>query len=315
MTPIKLDLSHIPISTENYLTSITRSDTFNTKAESPSPPQTGRTSTTKSINRSGTFHKEPENVLSPVPVIQSVETIPAALTNRSSTFVSKSETPPLPPENILSTDFIPTFTETRSDTFISRSEDVPSSNEKLPIIDPIPTHLPSSLEQFETIPMKLDISSTPRLSTPPKVSVEGKHPIKTIYSFINEARHWAEHTRDITYSHLLLSTEEIIRQLPIRKTGGTLRKLPDIDSQILIKAAGNQSSNDKLHYLLLEQLLMPCSLSLISMTYPNLTHLTLRQCKLIQLVGLDSCSSLTALDIEVINLIISKTKNNFKFLQ
>jgi hypothetical protein len=45
------------------------------------------------------------------------------------------------------------------------------------------------------------------------------------------------------------------------------------------------------------------------MTYPNLTHLTLRQCKLVQLIGLDSCSSLTVLDIEVIRNFFFDLKN------
>ncbi len=175
-----------------------------------------------------------------------------------------------------------------------------SSNEKIPFIksiDTAPINLIPSSEQIETIPVKPDIPKTPRVSTPRKAPVKEKHPIKITYSFLNEARRWAENTHDITYSNLILLTKETIQQMPTRKIGGTLRKLPDIDSQILTKAAKKQSSRE---YLLLEQLLTPCSLSLIGATYPNLTHLTLRQCKLVQLVGLESCSSLTILDIEVI---------------
>jgi len=173
-----------------------------------------------------------------------MDTIPSASTNQSDTFISKSKSssPPPPIESIpatKSTDIIPTYIENRSDTFISRSEDVPASNEGLPIIN-----LSSSLEQLEIIPIKPDVSLTPRVSTPRKKSAEGKHPIKTIYSFINEARRWAEHTRDITYSNLILSTEEIIQQIPTRKTGGILRKLPEIDSQILTKATKNQFPNE-----------------------------------------------------------------------
>jgi hypothetical protein len=82
------------------------------------------------------------------------------------------------------------------------------------------------------------------VSSPRKGPIEGKHPIKAIYSFLNEARRWAEQTRDVTYSNLLLSMEETFQQIPTRKAGGTLRKLPDIDSKILIKAAKNQSPNE-----------------------------------------------------------------------
>jgi hypothetical protein len=35
-----------------------------------------------------------------------------------------------------------------------------------------------------------------------------------------------------------------MQQIPTRKTGGILRKLPDIDSQILTKAAKNQSPQE-----------------------------------------------------------------------
>jgi hypothetical protein len=56
-----------------------------------------------------------------------------------------------------------------------------------------------------------------------------------------------------------------------------------------------------MNYLLIEQLSIPLSLSFIDVTYPNLTHLTLRQCKLVQLIGLETCSSLVVLDVEVMN--------------
>jgi hypothetical protein len=156
--------------------------------------------------------------------------------------VSKSESSPPPPPPLIesSSSTKSTYIEHRSDTFVSHSEDVPSSNERLPIIDTLPINLSSSFEQTEKIPIKSDIPLTPRVSTPRKVSVEGKHPIKAIYSFLNEARRWSEQTRDITYSNLIVSTEEIVQQIPTRKTGITLRKLPDIDSQILTKSTKNQ---------------------------------------------------------------------------
>jgi hypothetical protein len=163
--------------------------------------------------------------------------------NRSNTFVSKSQTPPPPMEIISSTkptEVIPT----PSDTFNNRFENVPSANESSPVTNTLPINLLSSIEQPEPILIKADIPIRPRTSSPRKAPAEGKHPIKAIYSFLNEARRWAEQTRDMTYSNLLLSLEETFQQIPTRKTGGTLRKLPDIDVQILIKAAKTQSPQE-----------------------------------------------------------------------
>jgi len=237
-------MAHITTSTENLSGPITRSDTFDKKLESPVSPSIENSSASRSITRSETFDKENESV-SPPSITKSTDTIPSTSTHRSDTFVSKSESSPPPPppiERISSAKS--TYIEKRSGTFISHSEDVPSLNERLPIIDTLPINILSSLEQPDIIPVKHDIPLTPRVLTPPKVPVDGKHPIKAIYSFLNEARRWAEHTHDITYSNLILSTEEIIQQIPTRKTGGNLRKLPDIDSQILIKASKNQSPNE-----------------------------------------------------------------------
>lgn len=133
---------------------------------------------------------------------------------------------------------VSTFLENRSGTFVSKSQ-TPPPIERPPStkpIDPVPIHLFEDLS-LTNVPPETTISPTPRVSIPHKVSIEGKHPIKAIYSFLTEARRWAEQTRDITYSNLMLSTEEILQQVPARKAPGTLRKLPDIDSQILIKAA------------------------------------------------------------------------------
>lgn len=197
---------------------------------------------TKPRNRSETFEKDTESV-SPPPIVTPLHPIPSASITRSDTFVSKPESPPPPPppsiETISSTkptDIIPSYIENRSDTFISHSEDVPTSIERLPVIE--------TLNQSETIPVKPDVPFTPRISTPRKRSIEGKHPIKAIYSFLHEARRWAEHTRDVTYSNLILATEEIISQIPTRKAGAALRKLPDIDSSILSKAAKDQSPKE-----------------------------------------------------------------------
>jgi hypothetical protein len=162
---------------------------------------------------------------------------------RTDIFISPSESISSPPECITpikSNDHIPAFMENKS-TIVS------TSDESIPVIksiDILPINLSTSLKQSQTIPVKPDRPSTPRVSTPRKAPPEENHSTKATYPFLNEARRWAEHTRDITYSNLIRSTEEIIQQIPTRKTGATLRKLPDIDSQILTKAAKKQSPEE-----------------------------------------------------------------------
>lgn len=269
---------------------VVRSETFEKPTETPAPPSIERVPT-PIVNRSDTFVSKVE------------ERPPSATIPRSDTFVSKiEERPPsasIPQSETFASkneEMPPSAPITRSDTFVSKNENLTPEIDNKPETPPLPVEIQP--EYKPDIDKKETMVENPRVATPPKMSVEGKHPIKAIYSFLNEARRWAQQTRDTTYSNLMLSTEELRQHLPSRKAGGTLRKLPDIDTQILIKAAKNQAPKD-IHYLLLEQLLTPCSLSLIGSTYPNLTHLTLRQCKLVQLTGLETCSSLTILDVEV----------------
>ncbi|CAF2408190.1 unnamed protein product [Rotaria sp. Silwood2] len=284
--------------------SINRSDTFHKETENFSPTPIESTSVIKSIdtvpspsiNRSDTFHKEIESfALLPIErtsVVQSIDTVPSSSINRSDTFVNKFEKSPSPP--------IETTPQHQSNTCNNNSQSISSTNERISVrksLDTLPIDHSLILKQSEIISVKPDIPSTPRISTPRKTSKEEQHSTKITNTFLNEARRWAQHTREITYSNLIVSNEETNQQIPTRKTGITLRKLPDIDSQILIKAVKNQSSKE-IHYLLLEQILTPCSLSLIGTMYSNLTHLILRQCKLVQLIGLDSCTLLTVLDIE-----------------
>jgi hypothetical protein len=209
----------------------------------------------KTAKRSDTFDKDSESSLllstESIPVIQPIDTIRPTSINRSDTFDKKSESSSPPLIESKSIDTI-----NRSDTFVSKSdvENIPpiepndshKRSESISVIKPIDiiSTLTSSLEQSVTIPVKSEIISTPRVSTPRKALVKEKHPDKTTYSFITEARRWAEHTHDITYSNLLIATEETAQQIPTRKTGSTIRKLPDIDSQILTKAAKSQSPNE-----------------------------------------------------------------------
>jgi hypothetical protein len=250
--------------------SITRSDTFDKSTETPAAPLIKSASATKSIKRSETFDTEVESI-SPPPLAESRDTIPPASIARSDTFVSKPESTassPPPVETIPSTkpiEPVQTYMESQSNTFVSKSqtppppaeialptrqtevvptytknhfENVLSTNESLPVTNPISVNQSSPIEQPEPISIR------PRTASPRKAPTEGKHPIKAIYSYLNEARRWADQTRDVTYSNLLLSLEETFQQIHTRKTGGTLRKLPDIDAQILIKAAKSRSAQE-----------------------------------------------------------------------
>ena len=250
----------IPTNTEDFVMSITRSDTFHKSTETPAAPLIKSASATKKIKRSETFDTEAESI-SPPPLAEPTDTIPPASIVRSDTFVSKPESTASPPPPPIEP--VQTYMESRSNTFVSKSqtppppveitlptytknrfESVVSTNETLPITNPLPLNLSSSIEQPEPIPIKADIPIRPGTASPRKAPTEGKHPIKAIYSYLNEARRWAEQTHDITYSNILLSLEETFQQILTRKTGGTLRKLPDIDAQVLIKAAKSQSAQE-----------------------------------------------------------------------
>ena len=163
------------------------------------------------------------------PVPPPIDTTPVKKTmRRSGTFDTEPEkiSPPPPPPP-------PTTTTEPVSTFIEQPSDLVVSKPQTPPMDPDPTYP----EYQSTL---LTNSPPPQVPIPHKVSIEGKHPIKAIYSFLNEARRWAEQTQEITYSKLMFATEEISQQIPTRKPAGTLRKIPDIDSQTLIKAAKAQ---------------------------------------------------------------------------
>ncbi|CAF2069953.1 unnamed protein product [Rotaria magnacalcarata] len=290
-------LSTTPVESSISSTSMIRSNTFEKKLESPRLPIETISTPPKPIYRSDTFHKDKDTLSSsPPPIIKSIDITSSISISRSNTFVDKFERSPSPPiEKITSIDI-----KHQSNGYSNHDEGVSSFNEQISIrnsIATVPIELPKTLKQSERISAKPDLPITPRISTPRKISKDEQHPTKKLNKFLNEAHCWAENTRDVTYSNLILSTEENLQQHPTRKTGANLRKLPDLDTQVLAKATKNQPSK-QIHYLLIEQLLTPCSLSLIGTTYPSLTHLILRQCKLVQLVGLESCKLLTVLDVE-----------------
>ena len=239
---------------------------------------------------------------------------PAATLKRADTFVSDANSShsadSVITSNVDGTE--PIIREPQSNTFNSPTDNFRSSIDLSVIIDTPTIHS----EQPQVKSARAMIPPSPRVATPRKAPVEEKVSVKVNNAFLTKARRWAKSTTDNRYAHLLGASEEAASQVSIRKTGTNLRKLPDIDAQILKKLVKEQPSQQvgkriptrpsfwlsfQIDYLLLEQLLTPCSLSSLSTTFPNLTHLTLRQCKLIQLIGLDSCSSLTALDVEVIH--------------
>ncbi|UJR33019.1 hypothetical protein I4U23_020479 [Adineta vaga] len=331
MIPVKANNTHISNNVTNLSTSLARSNTFDKSIESPISPSIENISIASSLTRSKTFDKEMENFQRPsierISTARSIDSTSSATIKRSNTFVNKSTTTllrigsisprkstnltpsvmeckPISVENIVpvkTIEIVPTQTVKNSEQSMDSSKLVFSFDEKVPTMkstDPLPIDSIKSSKSTETVAIKPTRPVTPKISTPrQKPSVEEKSSTQAVYPFLNDARRWAEHTRDMTYSNLIRSTEELNQQIPTRKMGASIRKLPDIDSQLLTKAAKNQSPKE-LRYLLLDKLITPCSLSLIGITYPNLTHLTLRQCKLVQLTGLESCSSLMILDLE-----------------
>ncbi|CAF1071718.1 unnamed protein product [Adineta steineri] len=315
------------IENNSLANSLIRSRTFDKEMKNFQRPSVDSTSSI-SLNRSQTFVNESKNIPPSIESIsprKSIDITPRQIESRSDILINRPESAPPPIETILprkSIDFTSTLMDNRSDLLINNSKNISSSDKKIPFVKSIdvvtanhsipvkpdrpstprvstPVKLDRPSTPRESVPVKPDRPSTPRVSTPRKAPVEEQQQQsnQSIYPFLNEARRWAEHTHDITYFNLIRSSEETIQQMPTRKPGGNLRKLPDIDSKLLIKAAKNQSPKE-VHYLHLEQILTPCSLSLIGTTFPNLTHLILRQCKLVQLTGLDSCSSLIILDLE-----------------
>lgn len=176
-----------------------------------------------------------ERILSPVrPSSTLPQTPPPPPINRESfsATIARVESPAPPP--IDPTPTIETFEaepEKISPPPKEQQADVVVSKPQTPPMEPEPTYPEDQpILVTDTLPVPI----------PHKISNEGKHPIKAIYSFLNEARRWAQQTQEITYSTLMFATEEILQQIPTRKPAGTLRKLPDIDSQTLIKAANAQ---------------------------------------------------------------------------
>lgn len=212
-----------------------RSNTFERKPESPRPSIEIIPTPSKSISRSDTFHKETEPSF-PAPFIQSVDTKNSISVDRSNAFIDQLKKPPSPPVGTIS----PIDYQQRPlDSFLNTSENLSSFNEHIPV------DLSSDLKLPEEISVKPDLLITPRISTPRQTTKREEHHLTKIpYTFLNEARRWAGQTRDMTYANLILSTEESAHQLPIRKTAANIRKLPDVDSHILTKAAKKQSPKE-----------------------------------------------------------------------
>ena len=135
---------------------------------------------------------------------------------------------------------------------MNNSESVTMSHETISMrksMDVLPVDMALSMKQTELNSVRARTPSTSRISTPRTTAVplQEKHLTKPTNSFLVEARRWAQQTRDITYSNLILANEELVQQIPTRRITGHLRKLPDIDTQILLKAAKSQSSQEVLY--------------------------------------------------------------------
>ncbi|CAF0912178.1 unnamed protein product [Adineta ricciae] len=306
-SPITPSIENISLSN-----SLIRSKTFDKEMENFQRPTIERISTARSVDstssatlkRSNTFVNKSSTTLLRIGSIsprKAANIVPPVAEIKPDPIVSKPTRIPSPTEHRTQIETLPAKEEKKSEVSINNSQLVFSFHDPHPIgksADPLPVDPIISSKPIETVPVTRDRPITPKVSTPRKtVPVQERPTTQVTYPFLNDARRWAEHTRDMTYANLIQLTEELSHQIPSRKTGVSIRKLPDIDSQLLTKAAKSQSPSE-LRYLLLDKLITPCSLSLVGNTYSNLTHLTLRQCKLVQLTGLESCSSLTILDVE-----------------
>ena len=151
----------------------------------------------------------------------------------------------------------PSPTIKRSDTFVSETNNswladvaVPTTvDDHKPILPELQANLSSNPP--ETFRLSIDISTvhserpevkSARVATPRKAPVEEKVSVKVNSSFLKKARRWAASTSDSRYAQLLSASEETASQVPIRKTGTNLRKLPEIDAHILQKLVKEQSS-------------------------------------------------------------------------
>ena len=96
---------------------------------------------------------------------------------------------------------------------------------------------------------------TPRPTTPLKQHKETRDSKKVINSFLNEAQQWATRTREITFASLLSTSEETAQQISVRKIGSNIRKLADLDPQVITKLAKNRSPHEVLTQSFIGQML------------------------------------------------------------
>ncbi|CAF1380993.1 unnamed protein product, partial [Didymodactylos carnosus] len=117
-------------------------------------------------------------------------------------------------------------------------------------------------------------------------------------NFLNKAKSWILNVD--TYSSII---EEELKYQTSNFTSSkhnpprisSAKRLPSLDENILSKATEHRPSDEVMEIIL--EKLPTCSLEPLNL-FKNLTFLTLRNCKMGQLIGLDECSNLTMLDIE-----------------
>lgn len=191
------------------------------------------------VERSETFDKYLERPLSPS-MGHNNSSPPAATLKRADTFVSDVNSSHL--EDSIITSSIdgsePIICKPQSNTLNSPPDTFRSSIDLPAIIDTSAIH--SVQPQVKSA--RAMIPPSPRVATPRKAPAEEKVSVQVNNAFLTKARRWAKSTTDNRYTYLLGASEEAASQVPIRKTGTNLRKLPDIDAQILTKLVKEQPS-------------------------------------------------------------------------
>ena len=158
-------------------------------------------------------------------------TIPVPPLKRSDTFQTKIDSPRREP-----VDVIPSPSMQRSETFTNESKRPPSSTEERP-------GSRSTSELSITIP--IDSPTFERTETISREApIEIKQPVTPVSSFLSQAREWARRTHDLTYTNLVTLNDEATEHRPIRRSGASLRKLPEVDPATLTRLIKNRSPNE-----------------------------------------------------------------------
>jgi hypothetical protein len=176
---------------------------------------------------------------------RSVLPLSNSLSNSTSIHASSSA---MPIETFISTADVSLFNTCHSN--LCNTVDSKSIELALPIvenIDDTSNELDDSCqlllvsERSNIDPIQANSLSSVRRTTPRNVHIVDKHLETTRTSFLYNAQHWAERTHTITYTHLLQTSIDAAKQMPTRRIAAHLRKIPELDSNILSKFVRSQS--------------------------------------------------------------------------